>query len=413
MQIGKIPSYVTNIGQGVATGAVSALATPEELGLNPEQFREAKNKNVAIQSVLGGAFPAAGELGSKFVAALRGKKLSPQMEQAVVQAREAGYTLPPTQAGGGILNKTMEGLAGKLSTLQEASERNQDVTNRLAKKALGLSDDTNLTPEILENVRTTAGKAYDAIATLPKKEAIVADSTMNRAAVSAIDPKKMVYDLRVARKEADGYYNAYNRSAHPEDLAKAKAFKAQATELENQLEKYATDLGKTDLLPELRNARQLIAKTYTVEKAMNRATGSVDAKELAKRLQKGKPMSEELKQAAEFAQAFPKAAQMPEKIGGTVGISPLDYALAGATGGISLLAGEDERGSALNSAIALGLRPAARKAVLSNPMQNRLVQQQAAPAGAIRQALPSADEAQQLAKLLIMQRSGSTSERKQ
>jgi hypothetical protein len=44
-------------------------------------------------------------------------------------------------------------------------------------------------------------------------------------------------------------------------------------------------------------------------------------------------------------------------------------------------------------------------------MQNRLVQQ-AKPAGPISQALPSFDEAQQLAKMLIMQRSGSTSENK-
>jgi len=45
-------------------------------------------------------------------------------------------------------------------------------------------------------------------------------------------------------------------------------------------------------------------------------------------------------------------------------------------------------------------------------MQNNLIQQQVAPAGPISQALPSYDEAKQLAKMLIMQRSGSTSENK-
>ena len=120
-------------------------------------------------------------------------------------------------------------------------------------------------------------------------------------------------------------------------------------------------------------------------------------------------MSGELKDIAEFAQAFPKASQMPEKIGGTIGISPLDYTVAGLTGGASLIGGNDKETTSAATLAALLARPAARKMVLSNNMQNRLVQQQV-PAGPIRQALPSYDEAQQLAKMLIMQRSGSTSE---
>ena len=400
LNIGKIPSYVTNIGRGIATGGVSALATPEELGLNPEQFREAKNKNIAIQSALGGAFPAAGELGSKLVNALRGTKLSPQMVTAVEEARNAGYTVPPTQAGGGIVNRLLEGIAGKASTLQEASVRNQNVTNKLATKSLGLPEDTILSPEVLSTIRDDAGQAYEALKNLPKKPAVLADSTMNRAAVAEINPAKMVEDLKVARKDAEGYYNAYARSAHPEDLAKAKVFKAKATQLKDTLENYAKDMGKEDLVPALRDARQLIAKTYTVENAMNKTTGTIDAKEFAKRLQKGKPMNEELMQIGQFAQAFPKAAQMPEKIGGTIGISPLDYTVAGLTGGASMLGGEDKGTSAMNAAMALALRPAARKLVLSSPMQNRLVQTPSAPAGTIRQALPSYDEAKQLANVI-------------
>jgi hypothetical protein len=408
-RIGTIPSFTRNVGQGALIGAGSALATPEEVGLTPEQFREAKNKNIGIQTVLGGAFPVAGELVSKTANALRGTKLSPQMQNAVAEARQAGYTVPPTQAGGGVVNRFLEGVAGKASTLQEASVRNQDITNKLATKSLGLSEDTVLTPEVLNTIREDAGLAYEALKALPKKPAILADSTMNRAAVAEINPAKMVEDLKIARKDAEGYYNAYDRSAHPEDLAKAKAYKATATELENSLENYAKEMGKADLVPALRDARQLIAKTYTVEKAMNQTTGTIDAKEFAKRLQKGKPMSEELKQIGQFAQAFPKAAQMPERIGGTIGISPLDVTAAGLTSGASLLGGEDKTTSGALGLATLLARPAARKMVLSNNMQNRLVQQ-APSVNPISQVLPSYDEAQQLAKMLIMQRSGSTSE---
>ena len=411
-RIGTIPSFTKNISQNALIGAGSALATPEEVGLTPEQFREAKNKNIAIQASLSGALPIVGELASKTANALRGTKLSPQMQSAVAEARQAGYTVPPTQAGGGIVNRLLEGLAGKASTLQEASVRNQEVTNKLATKSLGLPEDTILIPEALNIIREDAGLAYEALKALPKKPAVLADTTMNRAAVAEINPAKMVEDLKIARKDAEGYYNAYARSAHPEDLAKAKAFRSKATQIEDTLETYAKDMGQADLVPALRDARQLIAKTYTVENAMNKTTSTIDAKEFAKRLQKGKPMSEELKQIGQFAQAFPKAAQKPEIIGGTIGISPLDYTVAGLTGGASLIGGNDKETTSAATLAALLARPAARKMVLSNNMQNRLVQQQV-PAGPIKQALPSYDEAQQLAKMLIMQRLGSTSENRQ
>jgi hypothetical protein len=403
--IGQIPSFTQKIGAGARAGILSGLATPEETGLSEQDFIKAKGQNLAIQGGLGGALPVLGAGASKLAEAVRGTKLSPQMQQAVSNARELGYTVPPTQAGGGVVNRMLEGMAGKASTLQEASVRNQAITNKLATKSLGLSEDTVLTPEVLSGIRDEAGIAYETLKSLPKKPAVLADSTMNRAAQLTINPAKMVEDLKIARKDAEGYYNAYSRSAHPEDLAKAKAFKAKATKLENDLESYAKDMGKEDLVPALRDARQLIAKTYTVENAMNKTTGTIDAKEFAKRLQKGKPMSEELKQIGEFAQAFPKAAQKPEIIGGTIGISPLDYTVAGLTGGASLLGGSDKETTGAATLAALLARPAARKLVLSNPMQNRLIQQQATAPGAIRQALPSSQEAQQLAKMLLMQQS--------
>ena len=405
--IGQIPSFAQKVGTGARAGVLSGLATPEETGLNQQDFMQAKGQNMALQGGIGGAFPIVGAGASKLASMVRGTPLSSQMATAVEKAREAGYTVPPTQAGGGIINRALEGMAGKASTLQEASVRNQNVTNKLAAKSLGLPEDAVLTPETLAGIRDEAGMAYEALKSLPKKAAISADSTMNRAAASEINPAKMVEDLKTSRADAEAWYNAYKRSAHPEDKAKANAFKAQATKLENDLEQYAEDMGKTDLLPKLREARQLIAKTYTVENAMNKTTGTVDAKELAKRLQKGKPMSEELKQVAEFAQAFPKAAQKPEIIGGTIGISPLDYAAATLTGGASMLAGQGNEATGATTLAALLARPAARRMVLSPTMQNRLIQQQGKqiiPQG-VKQALPSSEEAQQLAKMLLMQQS--------
>lgn len=431
-RIGVIPSFTKNVGQGALIGGASALASPEEVGLTPEQFREAKNKNIGIQTALGGVFPVAGELVSKTVNALRGTKLSPQMQTAVAEARDLGYTVPPTQAGGGIVNRLLEGIAGKASTLQEASVRNQNITDNLAKKSLGLAEDTILSPEVIKSVRDTAGKAYEnlklsgTVKTSPKfiqaldqikpyKDAMQAakdfPEELANPIIKTIDSlKRPNFDVNSAVSKINLLRNDADLAFKQGNSALGKANKDASKVLENTIENHLANTKQTDLLDKFKEARTLIAKTYEVEKAMNATTGTVNASKLASRLQQGKPMSEELKDIAKFGQAFPKASQVPERIGGTIGISPLDVTAAGATYGGSLLAGENQGSSGLHGLAVLLARPAARKAVLSNRMQNNLIQQQAAPAGPISQALPSLDEAQQLAKMLIMQRSGSTSE---
>jgi hypothetical protein len=52
-----------------------------------------------------------------------------------------------------------------------------------------------------------------------------------------------------------------------------------------------------------------MAKTFTVEKALNPQTGSVSAAQLASQLAKGKPLTGPLRAAAQFGQAFPAVAK--------------------------------------------------------------------------------------------------------
>ena len=421
---GMIPRFAQKVAQGSATGALSGALTPEQTGLNPEQFSNAKAQNIGIQSAIGGAFPVAGKL----VSALRGTPLSPQMVTSVEKARQAGYTVPPTQAGGGIANRLLEGVAGKISTLQEASVRNQAITDKLAKKALGLPEDAVLTSDLIKSIRNDAGQAYEnlklsgTVKTSPKfiqaldnirpyQDAIQAakdfpDELANPIIKTIDSLKRPNFDVNSAVSKINLLRNDADIAFRKGDTALAKANKDASQVLENTIENHLANTKQTELLNKFKQARQTIAKTYEVEKAMNVTTGTVNAQKLAARLQAKKPLSGELKDIAEFGQAFPKASQTPERIGGTIGISPLDATAAGLTFGGSLLGGEDKGSSAFNAALALGLRPAARKLVLSGPMQNRLVQQQAVSSGAIRNAFPSSFEQQQLAKLLLMQSAG-------
>jgi hypothetical protein len=148
---------------------------------------------------------------------------------------------------------------------------------------------------------------------------------------------------------------------------KAKAAAAKAQDLESTLEGYAQSLGLDELLPALREARTRIAKTYSVEAALNPTTGAVDARKLAGQLAKGKPLSGELKQAAEFAARFPKAAQTVEGMGSLPQTSPLDWIPAGA---LSMATSNPLM------MLGVGARPAARALSLSPLVQNRLVQGQ-------------------------------------
>jgi hypothetical protein len=195
-----------------------------------------------------------------------------------------------------------------------------------------------------------------------------------------LDPKKMVYDLRLLRSNADAYYKAYERSFDPEQLTKAKQARAAASQIEDSLENYTKSLGRDDLLPALRDARQLIAKSYTVQKALNPVSGTVDARALARELKKGKPLSDELRTVAEFAAQFPKASQVTETMGSRPQISPTDMGVAGI---ISAMTDP----SAMS---ALLVRPTARAAALSNAVQNNLIQGKITP------------EQENLAKLLLL-----------
>lgn len=343
----------TRVGAGAAGGGVSAgMVNPEEAGTG-----------VVIGGALPGVGKIAGEAGKKIGAVLRGPQASDDVINAAKQAYDAGYVIPPTQVKPTLGNRLLEGLSGKITTAQNASAKNAEVTNKLATKALGLSDDVKLTPDVLEDIRKTAGTAYREVASLPVKPAQEANSLMNIPATPEINPSKMVFDLRKARNDATAWYNSYGRTADPESLAKAKAAKALATELEGTLEGYAKSLGRDDLVSDMAKSRELIAKTYSVEKALNTTTGNVDAKNLAKQLDKGKPLSGELKQAAEFAARFPKAAQTIEGMGSLPQTSPLDWAAFGGIGAATA-----------NPLMLLGVgaRPAARAAVLSGPVQRGL-----------------------------------------
>lgn len=320
-------------------------------------------------------------------------------DAAAMSAKQAGYVLPPADVNPSFMNEVLGGLSGKIKTAQVASARNQNVTNSLARKALGLADDAPLTADSLQAVRNTA--ATTGYAPIRQAGEVTADSAYTKAldAIAgqyqgaarsfpgaAKNPvSDMVESLRqqkfdagdaldmvkVLRESADKAYRAG-------DSGLGKASKAAAGALEDQIERHLKANGDDAAMAAFRKARQDIAKSYSVQKAVNPATGDVAAPSLARELQKGKPLSGELKAIAEVASAFPKATQALKE--SPKAVSPLDFAFGGGAGLAT--------GNPLAMATMVA-RPAARSLLLSKPYQGLLAAPQSYEAGLLELALPA------------------------
>jgi hypothetical protein len=368
----------TRMAGGAITGGASAgLVDPTQAGMG-----------AAVGAALPPALKAAGAVGGAAGRALRGPEQTPDLAAAITQARQAGYVIPPSQARPTMGNRMLEGLSGKITTAQNASVRNQSVTDRLAAEALGLPGDTKLTADVLTTVRRQAGQAYDALGSAgvitpgqsytqaldsiaqPFKTAAAGFPGAKPSPVLELvdslkspqfDASSAVAKIKELRSAADDAFRAGNS-----DMGRASRSAAKA--LEDAIEDHLTKTGATGALQQFRDARQLIAKTYTVEKALNPTTGTVDARKIGAQITKGKPVSGQLAQAGDFANRFPKAAQPTEGMGSLPQTSPLDWIPAGAatmgTGNPLMMLG-------------VGARPLARSALLSGAVQNRLVQPQA------------------------------------
>lgn len=345
----------------------------------------------AAKSV-GGAFHGAGN-------AMRGPVVPETVRRSVAQAQEAGYVVPPTQARPTLGNRMLEGLAGKLTTAQQASARNQPITNELARRSVGA---TELTPEALQAVRAQANQAYEALGQVGNFQ--IDDgfrAAVNRAAGSSNQMKREFPGLvnRDIESLAESLVSREQFGAQPtieaikrlrfeggankgaQDPVKVGLGRAQmkiAEALEDLIDRNLQASGSRELLTAYRDARTTLAKVYDVEKALNTSTGNIDAQKVAKLFEKGRPLTGELRTIAEVSKAFPKATQLQERMGSLPGVSPLDFAtfgaISGASGSPGFMSG-------------LLMRPAARNLALSPTIQRGLLEPNVpATAGLLGQA---------------------------
>ena len=275
----------------------------------------------------------------------------------------------------------VQSIAGKANAEQRTAVPNQGVTNALAARAVGQNPASLLTKQSLQQVRQAAiDQGYKPIEELDgpiqadpqfmrnqaairaqhgdelsgnpdvtasanilmglKKGTAGADvdplTLQQRPALPSFDPAQITDQISTLRSRAQDAFAAGRGSA-------GTAFRSQAGELEALVDRHLQDLQDTgdvsqNLINKYRAERQLIAKTYTIEDALNPSTGNVDAVGLGKALRNGVPLTEDLRTIADFANAAPSAVQVPKgtPLPASAATHLAGAALAHSTGGASL-----------------------------------------------------------------------------
>lgn len=392
-----IPGANTVAGAGVI-GAGLGLLNP----VDGENVLEGKIKNAAIGGAFGGlAQKGANAISDKLLAdataklALKSKNAA--RDATIQEAVDAGYRLTPAVADGGALSRIAQSVSGKIKTNQAAQVLNQDVTDSLARKAVGLADDSPLTPEILSKARADAAKVgyepvkksgmvqvddvfkndlqriIDKNVTAARDFGDVADDPVLKVAqdvgdkvlsTGAFDAESGLAKVALLREAADKAYRGG-------DATLGKANKSAATALEDLIERSLQSKGKQGqkMLEQFREARKLMAKTYTVEGALEGS--KVNAAKIGAKLQKGKPLSDELLTIGKFNNEFKDLARVPNS-GAELPFSPLDYYAGAGAGSLAALA-SGPMGLLSGAVVPLG-RLGARKAIMTDAAQKALAQ---------------------------------------
>lgn len=392
-------------GSGVIAAGKSALMGAAS-GAAAQATKEGTGSNLLAIAV-GMAVPSAGMAKDLAQASFRAVKPAPQSPlnnatrmKTLEDAQAIGLKVQPSSVKSGAAVNTLESVAGPGKLDIALTLQNQRAATQAAKEALGLPSDAELTVPLLNELRKTASQPYRDIAAISPKAARALDN------------------LKQARFEASEHYTYYYKSGNPDAGKAARTWQAKADALERviddeakkiidvygvkrgqsqpsstqsnlkqigttavspntptlrdaplEFEKVATTTaGDPNILERLRSARQLIARSYDVQNALNRGDGHVNMHVFGKMLAEDRPLSGGLAVMGRFANAFEKVSRPGSSVGTTT--SGTDAASAAVLGASS--------GSILAGGIPL-LRGPARKKLLADEIQQYLTKDRPMP----------------------------------
>lgn len=378
-----VPGANTIAGAGALGATMGALQPTESTGERLTNMGKGFALSSGTQAVANKGAAALGERAARLEQEAATKAAQNKVRDETLKVgREAGYVVPPSVVNPSTANRVLESVAGKAAVGQSAALKNQTVTDALARRAAGLPEDQALSTQALKGARGAAAGPYKELTAISPQAAADMEA------------------LKQARIESKLNWQYYSRSGAPDAYKAAKQADATAAQLETSLENAATSIGRSDLVPAMREARIKIAKIHDVEKAVNVGTGGVDASVIGRMMDKGAPLTGELGTIGRFQQAFPS--YMREGSGIPTPQVSKTAALVSALmgGGGAAAIGPAGAGAA---AVPFVVPPAALATALSKPYQN-LMGNPKYPKGALTQAAADAlppDRAALLARALL------------
>lgn len=291
-------SLVGNALTGLFGGTVGGLT------------REATGSNIAAlaASLLAPkAVQMAGNAGRNSLAASASSARQNEVNYKTMQDAQAeGYKIPASTLNPTALNKTIETIGGKAAMGQQASLSNQVVTNKLAAKELGFPEDTALTREKLDAYRDAQGAPYRDVAAL---------SPVAKGALEG---------LQDARHQKRRYQDNVDKTGDPTSAKMVEHFTTREQMFEQAIEKIAIRAGRPDLVAEMKQSRQNIAKSHDIQRALNIGDANVSAPILGRAMDNGKPLTGNLALISRFAEGPGARFTRPGEQVPTPGVSALN-----------------------------------------------------------------------------------------
>jgi len=313
-----------------ATNPINVVAKPVEM--------YAKSKNALLQS-------------QKEANAIR--------DANVLAAQREGFVVTPGSLTPTGANVVKERIAGKTHLEQLASIKNQQMADKVARRAVGLPENSPLTPESMKDIRAAEyAKGYEPVKNLGN---IVADTVylddlaniqskytgpsksfpeavpdevgnlIKKYSVEKFDAADAVDVIKNLREQASGNFRKGEN-------ALAKSQLDISTALESQIARNLEASGDpklANLLEQFKASRQRMAISHTIEDAIRVGSGSVDAKKLGRDIQNDKFMTGDLKTIAEFANTFPRVNVPPSTIGTPGAATVVGRSLSGGAGAVA------------------------------------------------------------------------------
>lgn len=343
--------------------------------------------------------PAAERIAAKGEASTAAKvaQAAPKNE-GIQQARQFGLVLNPSRSGG-VGGKTAAGASGAARIDIRASHINAKRVNAKAAEDVGLKPDEPLNEATIERRKQAEYGPYKAVSALPgrvkmddkfqadmksaleRTEGEAADypedfnarvqEQIDKVSVPDASPASMLGRIKSLRARA----GKNMKSLDAENFELGIAQKKIATAMEDQIDRSVATT-HPELIGDFRKARVALAKIHNVEDALSPA-GNVNAAILARQLQRGVPLSGNLKEIAELRLQFPNEMKSVDGLGGDHAFSVLD-AMIGVAGAFSHPGG----------ALAIAARPLTRAALTSKAYQS----------AAIKPRVPQASRVTKLAR---------------